>query len=114
VPYDELLRLVNEARIIVTHAGAGSTLLALGQGKRPVLVPRRAEYGEAVDDHQVSFAERMADLGLAHVVNDPVNLAEFLRTMPGDDEHPSARTHSLAEALRVHLAELLGPPSGTS
>ena len=114
VPYDELLRLVAQARIVVAHAGAGSALLALGQGKRPVLVPRLSRYGEAIDDHQVLFAERMAVLGLAHLVNDPARLPEMLSALSDRDQRPTPRTRSLAASLRAHLLERLGPPSGAA
>jgi len=114
VQYDELLKLVSEARIVVTHAGAGSVLLALGQGKRPVLVPRRRHYREAVDDHQVIFGERMASLGLAHVVSDPADLPQFLRSLPEQEARPDSRTGSLSQALRIYVAQRLGPPSGAA
>ena len=113
VSYNELLKLVNEARVVVTHAGAGSTLLVLGQGKRPVLVPRLHRYGEAVDDHQVIFADRLASLGLADVVSNPADLPRVLRLLPERHERPDSRTASLAEALRGYLLERLGPPSRT-
>src|SRR5262249_12079264 len=114
VAYGELLRLVAEARIVVTHAGAGSALLALGQGKRPILVPRRRRYGEAIDDHQVMFAERMAALGLAHVVADPEDLPMKIGSLPEQEERPHSRAGSLSEALRVHLLKRLGPPSSAA
>jgi UDP-N-acetylglucosamine transferase subunit ALG13 len=115
VPYDELLKLVTEARIVVTHAGAGSALLALGQDKRPVLVPRLRRHGEAIDDHQVIFGERLAALGLAHFVNDPADLPNVLRSLPESDERPSLSSgSSLAAALRADLLKRLGPPLGAA
>jgi len=114
LPYDDLVRVVAEARVVVTHAGAGSALLALGQGKRPVLVPRLRRHGEAIDDHQVVFGHRLAELGLAHLVEDPERLPELLRSLPDGDQRPQAHTASLAAALRDHLFERLGPPSGAA
>lgn len=114
LPYDELLALVAEARIVVTHAGAGSVLLAIGQAKRPVLVPRMRRHGEAIDDHQVIFGQRLADLGLAHLVEDVELLPEVLRSLPDGEEGPIARTPSVAVALRAHLLERLGPPSSAA
>ncbi len=108
--YDELVALVSEARIVVTHAGAGSVLLALGEGKRPVLVPRLRRYAEAVDDHQVPFGRRLAELGLAHFVEEPGKLPALLSALPDEDTHPRPTTPSLGSALRSHLFDLLGPP----
>lgn len=111
LPYDELVRLVSEARIVVAHAGAGSVLLVLGKGKRPVLVPRLHRHAEAVDDHQVQFGRRLAEVGLAHFVEDPRELPDFLRFLPADGSRPRPEGRSLGLALRDHLFDLLGPPS---
>lgn len=110
VPSDQLEALVREARVVVTHAGAGSALLAVGSGKRPVLVPRLRHHGEAIDDHQIAFAERLAALGLARVVADPDDLPDVLLALPAEEERPETPTGSLAAALREHLLNRLGPP----
>lgn len=54
---------VSEAEVVILHAGAGSVLHALGAGKAPVIMARRAELGEHVDDHQVEFARELALTG---------------------------------------------------
>ena len=114
VPSEELRALVADAHLVVTHAGAGSVLLAVGEGKRPVVVPRLRRHGEAVDDHQVDFGRRMAEIGLAHFVDDPGRLPDILPLLPEGDERPEARTPSVATAIREYLLERLGPPSGSS
>jgi UDP-N-acetylglucosamine transferase subunit ALG13 len=69
VEYLELGALTNSMRhaeVVVTHAGVGSTVTAVKAGKRPVMLPRLARFGEHVDDHQLQLAERFAenDVGL--------------------------------------------------
>ena len=76
--FEELVEIVRRARVVVTHAGAGSTMVALANGKCPVVVPRLQRYGEAVDDHQLSFARRLAERGLVTLVEDPLGLPEAL------------------------------------
>ena len=103
--YDEFVALIRSARVVVTHAGAGSVITALGEGKRPIVVPRRAAQREAVDDHQVTFARRAAELGLVTVVEDVSLLAAALR-----DHEPSPGSERLraqsdrAGAAVVHRA----------
>jgi UDP-N-acetylglucosamine transferase subunit ALG13 len=58
-----IAQYVREADVVVCHAGSGSTALALSLG-RPLVLARRADLGENVDDHQVAFAERLARYGL--------------------------------------------------
>ena len=52
-------RWLKEARVVVVHAGSSTVLQAWGWGRRPIVVPRRPEYGEHVDEHQVHFAESL-------------------------------------------------------
>lgn len=60
---DLLLRYLSEASIVVSQAGPGSIVDANALGVVPIVVPRLARLDEAVDDHQVAFAERMAAVG---------------------------------------------------
>jgi len=46
-------------------------------GRVPIVVPRRPEHREHVDDHQVRFA---ASLGTAAVVVEPTAMLEALRS----------------------------------
>lgn len=61
----ELEAAISTADLVITHAGVGSALMSLGAGKRPLLVPRRARFGEHVDDHQALIADELAERGLA-------------------------------------------------
>ena len=59
LPTPELNRAMAGSDIVITHAGIGSAISALRVGKRPVLVPRRKQFGEHVDDHQVRIAAEL-------------------------------------------------------
>ena len=58
--FDVLAERMREARVVVCHAGVGSIMLARRCGHRPVVMPRRFELGEAVDDHQLHLAPAAA------------------------------------------------------
>jgi UDP-N-acetylglucosamine transferase subunit ALG13 len=79
VPYENLAELIRQARAIVAHAGVGSILTVLANGKRPIVVPRLHRFGEAVDDHQLAFARRLEQAALVTLVEDTTRLAEALR-----------------------------------
>lgn len=72
--YQEMVKLVDEARIIITHGGPSSFVMPLQIGKTPIVVPRRLEFNEHVNDHQVAFskavAERMGTIIVAEEVED--------------------------------------------
>ncbi len=59
-PYQEMLKLVDEARIVITHGGPSSFIMPLQIGKTPIVVPRRHEFDEHVNDHQIEFTRKVA------------------------------------------------------
>jgi UDP-N-acetylglucosamine transferase subunit ALG13 len=65
ITHDELTELMSDSDVVVAHAGVGSAIQAMSVGKAPILVPRRIEHGEHVDEHQEQIARRLSGLGLA-------------------------------------------------
>lgn len=57
IPKEELKQYQQEARIIITHGGAGSIITSLQYGKKVIAVPRKHEYGEHVNNHQEEIVE---------------------------------------------------------
>ena len=57
--FDQMKKVIQEAQIVISHAGVGSTLLCLTLGKIPILFPRQKAFGEHLDDHQMEFAKRI-------------------------------------------------------
>ena len=95
-----LTALMRDADVVITHAGVGSAVTAIRAGKKPVLVPRLARYGEHVDDHQLQIAERLAEFGLAVVCAPEAQvdglIAEARETT---SRFPSSRRSMLARAV---------------
>lgn len=60
IPHKELVEHVHNARIIVTHGGPASFIAPLQLGKIPIVVPRKHEFNEHVNNHQVDFARAVA------------------------------------------------------
>lgn len=59
--FEEMQRCLKDARIVITHGGPSSFIEALQFGKVPIVVPRREEYNEHVNDHQVDFTKLIED-----------------------------------------------------
>lgn len=77
IPYDEMQKNIEMARIVVTHGGPASFLDPLKYGKIPVVVPRKKEFNEHVNNHQVDFSKevekRMKNIIVAETDADIVN-----------------------------------------
>lgn len=78
-PYSEMVKMVDEARIVITHGGPSSFIMPLQVGKIPVVVPRKKEFGEHVNNHQVEFAKAVAERqGNILVIEDVNQLKDLL------------------------------------
>ena len=71
--------LICESELLILHAGAGSVIHAMRAGKVPVVMPRRAIYGENVDNHQIEFARTLGETGRLVVADEPAQLEEAVR-----------------------------------
>jgi UDP-N-acetylglucosamine transferase subunit ALG13 len=60
IPYPMMQEKIRQARIVITHGGPSSFIAVLQAGKIPIVVPRKAEFGEHVNDHQVEFTTLVA------------------------------------------------------
>ena len=96
---------IREARIVVSHAGIGTVMTVVAEGKRPVVVPRLHRYGEAVDDHQVPIARRLAESGLVKLVEDTEQLAAALVETPPAPASLSGEG-GIAADLRAYLLQV--------
>jgi len=73
IPYDEITELIAEADIVITHGGPSSFMDVLRAGKVPVVVPRKQEHGEHVNDHQTAFSKEIEKMYASIIVVDDVD-----------------------------------------
>lgn len=79
IPYQQMVKNVEDARIVITHGGPASFIMPLQIGKIPIVVPRQHQFGEHVNDHQVEFARNVAErMGTIIVVEDVDQLADII------------------------------------
>lgn len=78
-PYQQMVKLVEDARIVITHGGPSSFIMPLQIGKTPIVVPRQKQFDEHVNDHQVNFCKQVAERnGNILVVEDIDNLKDTI------------------------------------
>lgn len=98
---------VEEADLIIAHAGMGSIINALELGKPIVVVPRRAALEETRNDHQVATARRLASEGLVVSAESPEELARCIAEI--EAKSTAAKISDTANAsLIARLREFSG------
>ena len=61
LPYQQMIKNVADAHIVITHGGPASFIMPLQIGKIPIVVPRQHKFNEHVNDHQVEFARNVSE-----------------------------------------------------
>ena len=63
IPIKEFGDLLKKADFIITHAGVGSIIEGLKNNKKVIVVARKKEYGEHVNNHQEQILENFGEKG---------------------------------------------------
>jgi UDP-N-acetylglucosamine transferase subunit ALG13 len=92
---ERLGRALDEADVIVCHGGPESIAAAWARGLLPIVVPRVPQLGEIVDDHQLHFCSKLAELGRVSLAQTP---AEFASSLSEATHDPSRLRASLPAA----------------
>lgn len=96
--FGEVVRAMESAEVVVSHAGAGSIICALRAGHTPVIVPRLGRYSETVDDHQLELARALEAQGKVVVLWDSDRIVEAVAGAP------RRRAMELTSELPLHRA----------
>ena len=79
ISYQQMLKNVEEARIVITHGGPASFVMPLQIGKVPIVVPRQHQFNEHVNNHQVEFVRNVAQrMGTIISVEDINRLGDII------------------------------------
>jgi UDP-N-acetylglucosamine transferase subunit ALG13 len=102
---------VRAARLIVAHAGTGSIIAALEEGKPIIVMPKWAHLGEHRNDHQVATAKRFGQRRGIIVANDEKELIaklEHVEQFYAPTVIPKEASPDLVSAIRNFILESSG------
>lgn len=61
---DQFGKIMEQSDLVITHAGTGAIIGAVKRGKKVIAVPRKKEYNEHVDNHQVQIVDEFAQMNI--------------------------------------------------
>ena len=75
---EEIEDLIKKAKIVITHAGVGTIIECIKNGKKVIAVPRLKKYGEHTNDHQLQITKEFAMKNYVLPLYDTKNLSKVL------------------------------------
>lgn len=79
----EFSHYIDNAQLIISHAGMGTIISALVDSKPIIVMPRLLKYGEHRNEHQLATAKKFEAMGYLHVAYNENELkAKFKEMWP--------------------------------
>ena len=105
VPFKRMKEMMAQADVVITHGGPSSFIEAMAAGKVPVVVPRRSDLAEPVNDHQADFvrivAERQGGIVPVYDMTDLPQAIELARELSRGVEFRSHNVEFCEELRRL-------------
>jgi beta-1,4-N-acetylglucosaminyltransferase len=101
--FAEIAAHMERASHVVSHAGVGTILCAIGAGHVPVVFPRLRRFDETVDDHQLDLARKLVGTGRVIVIESAEGLAGAVREGPARGAASEGGGEALVAAVAAEL-----------
>ncbi len=102
---EDFITSINAADIIITHGGVGSILTSLKANKKVIAVPRLAEFGEHINNHQIEITTEYANKGLILMAQ---NVEELKLALDNIDNFKPEKFISNNQNFIEQLEEIIG------
>lgn len=103
----EFETIFTRAEVVVAHAGIGTILTAKRLGRPLILLPRRHDFGEHRNDHQLATAREVEGREGVYIAWDADEIAELIaRKLAPANDRPGPEAAALTGFLRSHIDAL--------
>jgi UDP-N-acetylglucosamine transferase subunit ALG13 len=103
----EIHSAVKSSRHVITHAGAGLMSAALSAGRRPLVLPRRAELREHFDEHQQQLVGELGRLDMIVLLGTGITNSDLeASTRPLPDPRLTLHATPLGDVVAAELSRL--------
>ncbi len=106
VSTEEFKKLVKDCDLLITHGGVGSILEGIKQNKKIIAVPRKKEYKEHTNNHQLQILKEFASLSYIIAIEDVKDLSKALEQSKTFKPKPfKSNTKHFIDSLEDYIKE---------
>ena len=104
--YESMKKYLTRSEIVITHGGVGSLIDALLSKAKVISVPRRCEFKETTDDHQVELTKELEKKGIIEGVYSIDRLENILLEVIQRDWKPVEFNSNFNDEIKRFLGKL--------
>ena len=113
LPMSQFEAMLSDSSLVICHGGAGTLINVLRAGRIPLVMPRRRQYSEHVDDHQVELVQALAVDGRVVPVFEAADLKDaILEARDRNKRSGPQRNSQLVGLVAKAIGELTGEETG--
>ncbi|MBX2847013.1 MAG: hypothetical protein KTR16_01735 [Acidiferrobacterales bacterium] len=90
-----------ECDAFISHAGMGNILLAAQYRKPIVIMPRKKEFGEHINDHQIDTATALIDRPNVYVAHNTFDIQQALNSISAQSIEPYCNDFEIDDRLNL-------------
>ncbi|MCM3174500.1 PssE/Cps14G family polysaccharide biosynthesis glycosyltransferase [Paenibacillus sp. MER 99-2] len=104
---EEMNEHIAKSKFVLSHAGVGVITSALQMNKKVIVMPRRKDQGEHVDNHQLEIAKVFQDKGYIWVAQNEDELSALISNLDQLDFKPYVKSNSqLLSSIKGYINSL--------
>ena len=105
LPEETFNKYIQEASVVISHAGSGALFSALKKGKKLIAVARLHQYHEMVDDHQTELTSKLSEEG--YIIDGTYSLVDAWAKLQGFTPRPNDFQCTMVDELRKIISNYM-------
>lgn len=104
--YSDMLKLLKNSSIVITHGGIGSVLLSLRLNRKTIVVPRLKKFFEHTNDHQLEIVKELTNQRKIIPVYDISKLHTAIKNAKSFKPNKSEKSNVILDMTSRFLSKL--------
>jgi UDP-N-acetylglucosamine transferase subunit ALG13 len=105
VAMNEFMKYIQNADIVIIHAGSGTLFNAIKSDKKIIAVARLKKYGEHKDDHQLELARKLSEEG--YILDGTHSILDAWKKLGEFSPRPFDFSNHIVQNLKKYIDTLI-------
>ena len=101
VTENEYQKYIEEASVVISHAGTGALFSSINKGKKVIAVARLHKFGEMIDNHQTEIVKKLSSEG--YIIDGTYSIIEAWKKIEGFSPKPCIFENNITEEVEKSI-----------